>query len=164
MAITYEPIATTTLGSAAASVTFSSISGSYTDLILVFNGTTVTTANNLSLQFNADTGSNYSMTRVRGNGSTADSTRFTNISMMYGPNISYTSTVPSPVIWQIQNYANTTTYKTAIGRGGGSDTETTAVVGLWRNTAAITSIVVLVNSSQNMTSGSVLTLYGIKAA
>ena len=35
MAITYEPIATTTLGSAAASVTFSSISGSYTDLVLI---------------------------------------------------------------------------------------------------------------------------------
>jgi hypothetical protein len=45
MAITYEPIATTTLGSAAASVTFSSISGSYTDLVLVVTGigATVTT-------------------------------------------------------------------------------------------------------------------------
>ena len=32
---TYEPIATNTLGSAAASVTFSGISGSYTDLILI---------------------------------------------------------------------------------------------------------------------------------
>jgi hypothetical protein len=38
MAITYEPIATTTLGTAAASVTFSSISGAYTDLVLVCNG------------------------------------------------------------------------------------------------------------------------------
>jgi hypothetical protein len=35
MAITYEPIATTTLGSAAADVTFTSISGTYTDLVLV---------------------------------------------------------------------------------------------------------------------------------
>ena len=35
-AATYEPIATTTLGSAASTITFSSISGSYTDLILVF--------------------------------------------------------------------------------------------------------------------------------
>jgi hypothetical protein len=35
MAKTYEPIATTTLGTAAATVTFSSISGTYTDLVLV---------------------------------------------------------------------------------------------------------------------------------
>jgi hypothetical protein len=34
MASTYTPIATTTLGSAAASYTFSSISGTYTDLVL----------------------------------------------------------------------------------------------------------------------------------
>ena len=38
MAITYEPIATNTLGSAAASVTFSSISGTYTDLVVVVSG------------------------------------------------------------------------------------------------------------------------------
>jgi len=40
MAITYEPIATTTLSTATATVTFSSISGSYTDLVLVANGRT----------------------------------------------------------------------------------------------------------------------------
>jgi hypothetical protein len=161
---TYESIATTTLGSATASVTFSSISGSYTDLVLVFNGTTVTTANNLSLQFNGDTASNYSMTRLRGTGSAAESSRFTSQTSMFGPNISSTSSTISPVIWQIQNYANTTTYKTALARGGGSDVETTAVVGLWRNTAAINQVVVLVNGSQNMTSGTVVSLYGIKAA
>jgi hypothetical protein len=161
---TYTPIATTTLGSAAATVTFSSIPSTYTDLVLVFNGTTVTTANNLSLQFNGDTASNYSMTRLRGNGTTASSTRFTSQTLMLGPNISSTSTTISPVIWQIQNYANITTYKTALARGGGSDVETTAVVGLWRNTTSINQVVVLVNGSQNIASGATLTLYGISAA
>jgi hypothetical protein len=42
MAITYEPIATTTLGTALqTSVTFSTISGSYTDLVLIANITTI---------------------------------------------------------------------------------------------------------------------------
>ena len=161
---TYTPLATQTLGTATASVTFSSISGAYTDLVLVFAGTTVTTANNLSLQFNGDTASNYSMTRVRGNGTTASSTRFTSQTLMLGPNIDITSTTISPVIWQIQNYSNTTTYKTALARGGGSDSETAAIVGLWRSTAAINQIVVLVNGSQNISSGATLTLYGIAAA
>jgi hypothetical protein len=164
MPLTYTPIATQTLGSAAASVTFSSIPATYTDLVLVFNGTTVTSANNLSLQFNGDTASNYSMTRLRGTGSAAESSRFTSQTLMLGPNISSTSSTISPVIWQIQNYANTTTYKTALARGGGSDVETTAIVGLWRNTAAINQVVVLVNGSQNMTIGSTFSLYGILAA
>ena len=35
---TYVALATQTLGSATATVTFSSISGAYTDLVLVYNG------------------------------------------------------------------------------------------------------------------------------
>jgi hypothetical protein len=62
MAITYEPIATATLGTATASVTFSTISGSYTDLVLViqrrygYSNKWYAT----SIRFNSDTGSNYS--------------------------------------------------------------------------------------------------------
>jgi hypothetical protein len=40
MPATYEPIATTTLGGAAATITFSSISSAYTDLRIVLVGTT----------------------------------------------------------------------------------------------------------------------------
>jgi hypothetical protein len=61
MAITYEPIATTTLGTSESSVTFSSISGSYTDLVLIC--AVKNTANNgdeVAFQLNSDTGSNYS--------------------------------------------------------------------------------------------------------
>ena len=72
MAITYEPIATTTLGSAQASVSFSSFSG-YTDLVLVCVATTASDDQFLSVQFNGDTGSNYSNTYMTGNGSTATS-------------------------------------------------------------------------------------------
>ena len=60
---TYTPIATTTLGSAASSVTFSSISGSYTDLILITNPSSATTDQSIYVQFNADTGTNYSMSQ-----------------------------------------------------------------------------------------------------
>jgi hypothetical protein len=73
MAITYEPIATTTLGSAAADVTFTSISGTYTDLVLVAVTQIGSSGDYLGVQFNSDTGTNYSRTRLSGNGTSASS-------------------------------------------------------------------------------------------
>ena len=156
MPSTYEPIATTTLGTAVVSYTFSSIPSTYTDLIMVYNGTA---GNNISLQFNGDTGSNYSYTRITGNGSSATSDRGNNTTSMYG---SYSAGLQVS-IWQIMNYVNATTYKTGINRGGGASDQVQAYVGLWRNTAAITSLTVIAPGS-TMAIGSTLTLYGIKAA
>ena len=64
MATTYTPIATTTLGSGQTSVTFSSISGTYTDLILIASASNTGGATNIRLQFNGDTATNYSSTRI----------------------------------------------------------------------------------------------------
>ena len=70
---TYTPIATQTLGSSAASVTFSSIPGTYTDLMLISfaQGQASGGDNRLVLQFNGDTATNYSSTYLIGNGTTA---------------------------------------------------------------------------------------------
>lgn len=153
---TYEPISTTTLGSAQQSVTFSSL-GSYTDLIVIYNGTA---ANNLSLRFNGDTNAYYSITRIGGYGSgTVSSARYTDITSMYGP---YSGNI-NVTMWQIFNYTNTTTYKSALGRGGGADYATEYYAGIWRNTNAITSLTVL-SQSGNMSIGSTITVYGLKAA
>jgi hypothetical protein len=65
---------------------------------------------------------------------------------------------------QINNYSNATTYKTMISRQFGQDQIAWFSVGLWRSTAAITSIVFTDESSGNFTTGFTLTLYGIKAA
>ena len=61
---TYTPLATSTLGSAAASVTFSSISGSYTDLVLVISCAQSAAGGGLRFQFNSDTGGNYSTVEI----------------------------------------------------------------------------------------------------
>ena len=74
----------------------------------------------------------------------------------------YTSAGTSTNI-QIMNYSNTTTYKTALSRSNNANTGTDAIVGLWRSTAAINSIVVLISGNQFAT-GSTFTLYGIKSA
>ena len=77
MPSTYEPIATTTLGSAASSYTFTGISGSYTDLILV---SALGTDNPCSINLNmgsgsVDTSTNFSWTYLRGDGTAAGSSR-----------------------------------------------------------------------------------------
>ena len=167
MTATYEKIATTTLGSAVSSVTFSTISGSYTDLVIVCSVFTSSDGTATEFQFNSDTGSNYSNTFLEGNGSATSSSRESNqssIGMSY--NIGGNSTNPCITIANIQNYSNTTTYKTLIGRwnsaSGGTYPGTGAAVGLWRSTSAITSVVVKTGSG-NFNSGSTFTLYGIKA-
>ena len=158
---TYTPIATQTLGSAASSVTFSSISGSYTDLVLVINGKTVTSTADLYMRFNNDTGTNYSNTSLIGDGSAVASTRGSGVSVI---KLNTNSTGDSTV-WKINvmNYANTTTYKTTLSRfdyaGGGTE----AYVNLWRDTSAINRIDIL-PSTGNLDTGMVLTLYGIAAA
>lgn len=159
MPSTYTPIATQTLGSAAASVTFSSIPSTYTDLICVISGS-FTSAQGVYVRFNNDSGSNYSSTYLLGNGSAASSNRST--SDVWTP-LGYLGTDQSNTIFSVMNYANTTTNKTGIGRGNTAGALTFATVGLWRSTAAINRLDIQPTSG-NITSGSTFTLYGIKAA
>ena len=165
MPSTYEPIATTTLGSSSNTVTFSSISGTYTDLIAVISST-VSGAQDVYCRFNSDTGSNYSDTHMSGTGSSALSGRDTSAVRMQLDSYGY----PEPNVGHIliahfMNYSNTTTNKTVLTRASNALNGTTALVGLWRNTSAITTIDFICGTgSATFSSGSTFTLYGIKAA
>lgn len=159
----YEVISTQTLGTAAASVTFSSISQNFTDLHLVTQMQTTGSLQRIDLRFNSDSGSNYSVTRIYGSGSAASSDRFTGAS---GIDIAYVATSGWCIAnHSIMNYANTTTYKSIVGRWNseGNSGYTAGLAGLWRSTAAITSIA-LIPLGVNFATGSTFTLYGIKAA
>lgn len=160
---TYEQIATTTLSSATASITFSSISGNYTDLILVFNGKMASGvgADTMALRFNSDTATNYSATRLSGNGSTASSGRWSTVDMGYTGVIDETQSV---VIVSINDYSNTTTYKSALSRSNDAAYGVYANVILWRSTNAINTILIRTYGNNNFASGSVATLYGIASA
>lgn len=161
MALTYEPITSTTLGSAQTTVDFTSISSSYTDLMIVATFSFVA-AKSLSIRFNSDSGNNYSNTQLTGNGTSASSVRNSNNPYMY---LAAGQTSLGTAILHFQNYSNTTTYKTVLARQGTPGTDVTANVGLWRSTAAITSISLSgEGTSNNIASGSTFTLYGIKAA
>ena len=162
---TYEPIASQTLGSASANITFTAIPQTYTDLIVVFNGSSTGTAQYFMQVGNGsiDTGSNYSTTGLTGNGSSAVSIRYTNDTVgiradLYataGGNIKQT-------MFQIQNYSNTTTNKSILVRSALPASETVACVGLWRSNSAINTL--RLTTSSTFSAGATVSLYGISNA
>jgi hypothetical protein len=161
---TYEPIATTTLGSAQASVTFSSL-GSYTDIVAIVNvKNTVGAGYWLQAQFNGFTSNQYSTTVLQGNGSAASSYRYSNESDGVRCGATYTSNF-TPAIINILNYSNSTTFKTVLSRFNDGGNTVQALVGLFRQTGVITSIKFQIEAgTANIASGSTFTLYGIAAA
>jgi hypothetical protein len=159
---TYEPIQTYTLGSAQTTVTFNSIPSTYTDLILIVAGKDNTTTDSFTIVFNGDTGSNYSMTYMQGNGSSGSSGRSSNTTSIQDMLVVDTTAVASG-IFHIMNYKNTSVYKTVIARGDTTDFAIRGSIGLWRSNSAINSIAVRPGSS-SFASGAIFTLYGILAA
>jgi hypothetical protein len=162
---TYEPIATTTLGSAQSSVTFSSISGAYTDLVLVCSAQGTGTGD-IALRFNDDTTANYSSTHLYGTGSAAGSIRYSGDTFARVDYYGYLETTNYTVnIIHIMNYSNNTTYKTIVSRANQASNGANAGVALWRKTPeAITKVLVMITNASQFTSGSTFTLYGIAAA
>ena len=163
MPATYEPIATTTLGSAASSITFSSIASSWTDLRVVLVGT-VAAAGGVAIRFNSDTSSNYSRTVLYGTGSVAGSARDTSQTSFVIANINSSS--PSLVTCDVFSYAGST-FKTALGEGSDDRNGSGVVaraVGLYRSTSAITTITLIESNGANFSTGTTATLYGIKNA
>lgn len=157
---TYEPIATTTVsGTGTNLVTFSSIPATYTDIVLVVSGSLTTGSADCKVRFNNDSGTNYSRTFMFGNGTSAISDRNSNLSGIYV--INFNSSQINNSILHIMNYANTTTYKTVVGRN--NTTNVAAYVCLWRSTSAINRFDISPDSG-NWSDGTVLTIYGIAAA
>ncbi len=154
---TYTPIATTTLSSAS-TISFTSIPSTYTDLYVVIRG--VTNGPIIKIQYNADTGSNYSSTLIWGDGSSAASARYSEAWTYVIPGGSASDQLS--LLVNIQNYSNTTTYKTSIARANVPDASTTASVQLWRSTSAINRVDFLLSGAGTITGTA--SLYGITAA
>jgi len=161
---TYTPLATTTTSGSVANYTFTSISGAYTDLIIVVNGGASVVAD-VYVRLNGDTGSNYSSTLLSLDNLTVVSGRYSNATAMRLTDAgSLNNTLGATnQIFNIMNYANTTTYKSVMSRTnratGGLDTFS----GLWFSTSAITTVL-LYPGSGTFLDGTTFTLYGIAAA
>jgi hypothetical protein len=165
---TYVALDKVTVGIATPSITFTSINQGYTDLFIEANIQQVVNGEDVAIQFNSDTGSNYSRTYLCGDGSNAHSGRSSNATYMV---LDHHATPPtadsfSVNLINVQNYSNTTTNKTVIARANSlsSFAGTAAVTGLWRSTAAITSVTIFCTNGSNIKAGSTFSLYGIVAA
>jgi hypothetical protein len=162
---TYEPIATTTLGSAQSSVTFSSISGAYTDLVIITNTAVASGTGAIYLRVgngSVDTGTNYSFTYMYGNGSTIQSGNASNRNEAVIDR--HATSLTGNGIASIMSYSNTTTFKSIIARGNESSNMSIVYANLWRSTSAINIITMLDENGANFAAGSTFTLYGIAAA
>ena len=162
MTATYEKIATTTLGSTTATVTFSSISSAYTDLVIV-TSIRGTTNQNQNVRFNNDSGSNYSNTYLEADGTgTASGRRSSQTSLVDFGYLRTTASTFCVSIIQVNNYSNATTYKTALMKGDSVTAGVQVGVGLWRSTSAINRVD-LIAAAGSYEVGCTFTIYGIKA-
>ena len=152
--MSYVALATTTLGSAAGSVTFSSIPATYKDLIVVadFTGSGNALVN---VNFNGDT-SNRTRVGMFGDSSSAGS--FTASNIVLGAALSTTRTAS---VLQIMDYSATDKHKTVLLRANNAGiSDVSAQAGRWASTNAINTIA-LVPASGNLNSGTTISLYGV---
>ena len=165
------PLGMVQVGSAgAADITFSSIPSTYKHLqIRLFgrvNGSVTT--NGTKLQLNTDTGGNYTYHTLFGNGSSATAYAETSTTQNFMDKLSGASSGANmfgTIICDILDYANTSKYKTTRSLGG-TDQNGSGVIfftsGVWRNTAAITSIKLSPFDGYSYVQYTQAALYGIK--
>jgi hypothetical protein len=162
---TYTPLQSITLTSSQTSVTFNNIDQTYTDLILVINAaiSSGTADNYLKLGTNGiDTGTNFSYTILRGNGSIATSTHnsgVTYIDLCGATAIDSAFGLTTNV--HLNSYSNPNTYKTALIRSSNAANGADEIVGLWKGLTPITTIQ-LSPSASTYSAGSTFSLYGIR--
>lgn len=161
---TFTPIQSVTLGSDAASVTFSDIPQGYRDLVVVCQAqsTTVDVGTGFfRLNFNGDTGANYSDTLLFGNGTSPGNNRASSSAYirLLIPYANASGVVPPIFTMSVVSYANTNVFKTTLIEEA-TVVYATRRVGLWRSTAAVTSLSLSVPAN-SMKSGSQFTLFGI---
>lgn len=174
MPSTYTLITSNVLGSAATTVTFSSIPQTYTDLVLMASIRTSRSnyLDEIMLQFNGDTTTNYSATVATGNAgagaasqvSNNTSTRFISVDSSTATSNTFSNTEI-----YIPNYTETANKQisasTVVENNDANNYMVRAVANLYRGSSAITSITCQSYFDPGVLTfltGSSFYLYGIK--
>jgi len=166
MSIFLQPLQTVTVGSGgASSVTFTSIPQGYTDLVVKTSVRSQGTNGTCVMFFNSDTTqSNYSVTRLYGNSSSAGSAAYSAPYFVYSNESNFTSNTFTNGEVYIPNYTSSN-YKSVISDMVNENNATLGEqflsAGLWRNTSAITSITIQEAVDAGFVQYSKFSLYGV---
>ena len=169
----YYSIATTTLSSSTATITFSSIPATYKHLQIrgiTRLGSSTTGTNDIFIRFNSDTAANYSRHALYGTGATAatngaGSTTSAYAARAVSPRATSTANAFGVFIVDILDYANTNKNKTVRCLGGTDQNgsgEVYLTSGVWMNTDAINEIDIVPNIGTTFVQYTQFALYGIK--
>lgn len=170
MATTCKLIAKVSLGSDAANIDFTSIPGTYTDLMLVASlrskRASPQVLDNIKIEFNGSS-SNFSYRRLVFENTTVTSDSDTTNLIPIATALGATASTFSSAEIYIPNYAGST--NKSFSSTGLAETNAAAAQGwigahLWSNTAAITSLLIKTNTGLDLASGSSAFLYGITKA
>jgi hypothetical protein len=174
MPATYTLISSNVLSSSAASVTFSAIPATYTDLVLRISGRSdaASTQDSVRIRFNGNSSSIYSRTQLFGGGTsgTQGSSNSSNIDRILAPYVdgdsATASTFGSNEIY-IPSYLASQNKPVSVF--GVSETNATGTymgvsAALFSSTTAISSMVIAPENGSNWLSGSSFYLYGISNA
>ena len=175
MPATYTLISSNVLTSSAASVTFSAIPATYTDLVVRVSARNAGTANAypsiMRVRLNSDTSSLYSSTYLYGQDGTAGSFSESNTDRI-GAYASNSNTSTSNTFSNVEIYipSYTASQNRPVSVNGAAEINATtaninaASAGLYRSTTAVSSITLSSGNSQDFVSGSSFYLYGISNA
>lgn len=166
----YESIATVSVGAGgAANVEFTSIPSTYTHLQIraTLRSNRSATADSVLWRVNADSGSNYTIHSLNGDGTAASPDAGINLTYGYyfnPPAASATSGIFGVGVIDILDYANTNKFKTfrtlhGVDTNGAGTIQFTS--SLWRSTSAITSIKFESQNAANISQYSHFALYGV---
>jgi hypothetical protein len=167
MANTYTLIEAKTLGSTTATVTFSSIPQTYTDLKLVYSARSTTTGTQelIKADFNGNT-SNYTIKTLQGDGYVSASGSYSYSWIGYSVGGGSTSNTFSNGDIYIPNYTNPSTYKASspdcVCARNDRNSQMWLASNLWSNNSAITSIVLTIEGGNSFVAYTNFYLYGIK--
>jgi hypothetical protein len=172
----YDALATVTLSASASSISFVGIPSGYKHLQL--RGIAQTNRgtygiDEANLRFNSDTGANYAFHLLYGDGSSATATATSGASVIQVGSGNLGTTTGSnwgTIIVDILDYTNTNKYTTVRTLGGADCNGTVGGIGgrvgfssgLWTNTAAVTSMLLVPVNGSNFSQYSQFALYGVK--
>jgi hypothetical protein len=167
MANTFVKIASVTVGSGgAASIDFTSIPGTYTDLVLKISGRLSVSDNFFSTKINGSL-VNTSNRSLRGNGTVADSENWVDNFNIIAQRADQTANTFGNAEVYIPNYAGSAHKSMSIdsvNENNATFAYTFLNASLWSSTAAITELGIRPIGGGNITQYSTATLYGIKSS